>query len=384
MKAHPFLIHKHFILPLVVGIGQFSGINIYYLSLILVSLLITVETRFQKNSFTDHLYLLIFILYSLVISLVNLSFKLPDLYSALMWMQFFFISAIPLLIQERAKLLRSFLTIVHLIFILDFITNLILLLNIEIPWADRPRIRPGESFPRLPGVMNNSLFSGYLSFLVMCFLLDKSTWKQNRLFKIFYIPIVLMNILFSGANRIFILILTIAVVRFVPVIRRSRVLLSGSILFVITITVLLTFYTALTNQSNFYRSQLWIMTTERISQKPILGYGIFYPDSSAAKPDLNVLAKMGVTESFILSIAYSFGLFSLIFFLVFMFSTFFALGKLPDYTFPQGIFLGLSIELFFGGSLANTLFTFLYFLSFYVIIDDCKNQTDETQEFLPA
>jgi len=370
MNEHPFKLNKQLILPLVVGLGQFSGINIYYLSLLVTAVLVTVGTSFLKSDLSRNRYLLFFILSMLITAAAALRQKIPDTYSVLMWAQFTFTAVIPLIIAGREKLLKSFFVVIQFIFVLDFLTNLLLLLGVDLPYTGTPVVRPGETFPRLPGVMNNTLSSGYTSFVLLCYLLDKDSFKQQPFFRLLYTGLVLINILFAGTNRIFILIMVVLVIRYIPAVRQSKWLLSSFAALVIAATVALTLLTALSNKSNFLRSQLWIISVEQIAQKPLAGHGVYYPDTSLAKPELESLKKLGVTESFPLSVAYSYGMVSLALFLVFIVHAFSKISKAPAYRFQQGIFLGLSIELFFGGTLSNTLFAFLYFLCLYVITDE--------------
>ncbi len=367
---HSLKLNRLLILPLVVGLGQFSGINIFYLSLLAPAVLITVRTSFLKSDLHRNRYLFFFLTSMLITALIALMHKTPDAYSVLMWAQFIFTAAVPLIIAGRENLLKAFMLVVVCIFTLDFLTNLLLLSGFDLPYTGTPTVRPGETFPRLPGVMNNTLSSGYISFVLLCYLLDNDPFKRQPFFRYLYVVLALINILFAGTNRIFILIMAILVVRYVPKIRQNKWLLSSFAVLVISATVAATLFTALSNKSNFLRSQLWMLSIEQIAQKPLLGHGIYYPDTSLARPELESLKKLGVTESFALSVSYSYGLVSLVLFLAFIFHAFSKISKAPAYAFHQGIFLGLSMELFFGGTLANTLYAFLYFLCLYVITDE--------------
>lgn len=370
MNTHPLHLSRQLILPLIVGLGQFTGVNIFYLSLLAPAVLLTVETSMLKSELRRNRPLLFFIGSILLTAVWGLAHRTPDLYSVLMWAQFIFTALVPLFIAGREKLLKAFFLVIQLIFTLDFLTNLLLLSGVDLPYTSTPVVRPGESFPRLPGVMNNTLASAYTSFVLLCYLLDNHQFKQQTRIRLLFIGMVVLNIVFAGTNRIFILIVVVLVIRFVPLVRKNKVLLPSFAALVVALTVAATLFTALHNKSNFLRSQLWIISVEQIAQKPVLGHGLYYPDTSEARPSLEKLKKLGVTESFALSVAYSYGLITLALFLAVMGHTLSKISRAPAYTFSQGVFTGLSVELFFGGTLANTLFAFLYFLSMYVITDE--------------
>lgn len=367
-----FSINKYYILPLVVGIGQFIGINIYISILIIGSLSLILTFKIKKNLLADNKSLLLFIILAIFISLINIYRKIPDNYSLLVWGQFIFIATIPLIIKDTRKLLNCFMHIILIIFLLDLLVNLAVLVGINIPGIIIAKPRPGELFPRMQGILNSNLFSSSISFLFLCLIMDRNFLIDHKYIKFLFLFLAVFNIILAGANRTFILSLVIIFIKLFSSFRTNIYKNRLLILTVVSIVVIFTFLNAFSNTSNLLRSQLWIISIEKIIQKPFLGYGIYFPDASKVVANIESLSEMVVTESFLLAIAYSYGIITLIFFIIFMFKL---LSKANDnqyYTYQYAIFLGLSIELFFGGTLSNTLSTFVYFLSAYTIVENNK------------
>ena len=95
-------------------------------------------------------------------------------------MAFSFSILFSLFLKDKDMVLREICFFVKILFYLDFITNVLLILGFNLPWAQVPMTRPGELFPRLPGVKNSALFSGYISLLYSVVLLFENSQNNKR------------------------------------------------------------------------------------------------------------------------------------------------------------------------------------------------------------
>ena len=64
-----------------------------------------------------------------------------------------------------------------------FGTNLLFLVGVNVPWTELPPVRPGEALARFPGFKGNALYSGSITFVSACYMLNQK--KVNKL--VFYI-----------------------------------------------------------------------------------------------------------------------------------------------------------------------------------------------------
>lgn len=364
---------KLIILPIAIGAFQFFGFNIIVISLLIIGTMISVSKSIPSSSIRKNNNILIFILISILIGLLNLKNRIPDNHSILVWSQFYFFALYPLLINKKDILFDNIKKIIVIIFLLDVSTNLLLLINIEIPWAIITDVRPGEEFARFPGVKGNHLFSSLFSFLILVFALDYKQFDSNKT-RYFLIFLAILNLLLAGARRSIIMAILIILLSQFKYLRKSKISLLSSFFGTIILVVFLTFLTTESNGSNFLRAQLWVEAIYNISNNPIFGHGFFYPNLSLINGNYSLLSEVGVTESFALLIAFNFGIPAFIMFVYFNIKTLFNSIKNYEYNATLGVFYGLSIELYFGGSLENTIAIILFFLSATIINEEFLNK----------
>ncbi len=361
-------IDRYLIFSFTLILTQFVGFNILTIFLLIFGGMSCISSKFRIGSFKKNIFFLLFLVSSISIGLINFIYSIPDLLSLMFWGQIFFLALLPFVVSDQEQLFRNLKLAILFIFFLDIGTNLILLSGLKVPWVQMTEARPDEFLSRFPGVKGNHLFSGLFSFLTISFALDDSQIKSNKIRR-WIIFLAVLNLILAGARRSIILAIAVIILRFFKSIRKSKTLLLVMFFASVVIVVVMTALSREYNQSNFLRYSLWVQSISDILVKPIFGYGIFYPDLTNVVADFNALSEAKVTESFCLSIAYSFGIPALVLFLLYEIKTLFNSTKMMKYTAATGLFFGLSLELFFGGSLGNVFATSIFFLSAFILND---------------
>ena len=269
------------------------------------------------------------------------------------WGQFYFLCILLLGIKDKKSCLEALRIFVFIIFILDFGTNLLFLVGVNVPWTELPPVRPGEALARFPGFKGNALYSGSITFVSACYMLNQK--KVNKL--VFYIGLASMVGLY-----------------------RSKIMMVGMYVSSIVIVFMATLVTMFSNLSNFYRAFIWFHFLKEIAKDPWIGHGFFniHLDENQDFSTPSHLIANGVTESCILTIGYSFGVIVLLFFLVSIVKTLLRYKAYRRYSVELGLFIGLTLDLFWGGSFDNTYTFALLLLSWYLINETaCKRELNE-------
>jgi len=131
------------------------------------------------------------------------------------------------------------------------------------------------------------------------------------------------------------------------------------------------------NASNFSRFLIWKHFFGEIAKHPIFGHGFFNMHLEDIQDfSFTHLIASGVTESCILLLAYCFGIPVLLFYLSSIFTTLKKYYYYSEYKTELGLFIGLTLDLFWGGSFDNSLSLSSLTLSLYIInqIGYRKNQ----------
>jgi hypothetical protein len=359
-------VNRYSIFPLAIGLFQFLGFNFLSIFLFVVGGMIIVSNKFNYFSFKNNMNLCLFILFSIIISIINAAFIIPKSFALVVWGQFFFIAILPYFIGNNLNLFKNLKNIILIIFLLDVGTNLLLLINVNVPWMIMNEVRPDETISRFPGVKGSSLFSSLFSFLMLAIAFDNSQFKLKKN-QYLIIILAIVNLVLAGAYRSIIMALALFILRYFRFVRMSKYFILGLLFFIIIIVVIITGLTTEINTSNLFRYQIWIHTVNNVFEKPFLGHGLFYADTKEVSSTFENLSEAGVTESFSLSVAYSFGIPAYFLFLIFTIKTLINSTKIHNYSAQLGIFFGLSVELFFGGSLQNTMAVTIFFISAFLL-----------------
>ena len=182
-------------------------------------------------------------------------------------------------------------------------------------WTELPPVRPGEALARFPGFKGNALYSGSITFVSACYMLNQK--KVNKL--VFYIGLASMvgNLILSGSYRYLIIGAVVATMYYLRL-YRSKIMMVGMYVSSIVIVFMATLVTMFSNLSNFYRAFIWFHFLKEIAKDPWIGHGFFniHLDENQDFSTPSHLIANGVTESCILTLGYSFGVIVLLFFLV--------------------------------------------------------------------
>ncbi|WP_455099067.1 ligase [Prevotella histicola] len=293
------------------------------------------------------------------------------------WGQFYFLCIFLLGVKDKEKCLEMMRYFVFIIFILDFGTNLLFLIGFNVPWAELPPVRPGESLARFPGFKGNALYSGSITFVSMCYILNQK--KINKITFYFGLTCMVGNLILSGSYRYLIIGAVVATMYYLHL-YRSKLMMLGMYVSSIIIVFVSTLMTMFSNLSNFYRAFIWFYFFKEIGKSPWIGYGFFniHLDENQDFSTPSHLIANGVTESCILTIGYSFGLIVLLFFLTSIVRTLLRYKVYRKYSVELGLFIGLTLDLFWGGSFDNTYTFTLLLLSWYLVNERFyKGQKDE-------
>jgi len=280
-------------------------------------------------------------------------------------------------VKDKKSCLEALRIFIFIIFILDFGTNLLFLVGVNVPWTELPPVRPGEALARFPGFKGNALYSGSVTFVSACYMLNQK--KVNKL--VFYIGLASMvgNLILSGSYRYLIIGAVVATMYYLRL-YRSKIMMIGMYVSSIIVVFMATLVTMFSNLSNFYRAFIWFHFIKEIGKDPWIGHGFFniHLDENQDFSTPSHLIANGVTESCILTIGYSFGVIVLLFFLVSIVKTLLRYKAYRRYSVELGLFIGLTLDLFWGGSFDNTYTFALLLLSWYLINETaCKRELNE-------
>lgn len=294
-----------------------------------------------------------------------------SMWTVMYWGQFYFFCFALLAVRNKPQLFRTLTFCVYAIFAADLFTNLLLLVGVHIPWSELPNVRPGETISRFTGVKGNTLYSGSISFIAIALFLEEKL--QRRWLYAIILALMVLNLSLAGSFRYLIVFAVVVTMRFLPFMRRKLFL---SLLYIgsVIVVILATRFTMFLSLSNFYRFMIWDHFVAIILREPWWGHGyhcIHLDDS--LEYSINHLIASGVTESCVLLIAFNFGVIVLALFLFSIVSTLLRTSRYVRYTAQAGIFVGLSLDLFWGGSFDNALSLCLMLLAWYIINTDSHN-----------
>ncbi|WP_333616452.1 ligase [Bacteroides pyogenes] len=347
-------------------ITQVVGYNIVTMAFFALSMLFIISSKslFANIRYTP--FFIFFLILSLGIGGYFGLCKGLEAWNIPYWGQFYFLCFALLCVDDKQSCLNVLRLVVYCAFILDLSSNLLMLAGIDIPWTSPPPIRPGETLARFTGFKGNALYSGSITFCATCYAL-----QENYKYKQYRYPVLcsmIVNLILSGSYR-YLIIGTVVGILYYLHLYKNKLLLIG--MYVVTIISVLTatFATAFTNLSNFYRVLIWTYFTKEIAKAPWIGHGFFNIHLQGVEDFISpyFLINKGVTESCILTLAYNFGLPILFLFLLSIFKTLTKYPLYPTYRAELGLFIGLSLDLFWGGSFDNTLTFSLLIISLYTI-----------------
>lgn len=356
---------SYYLFGLTLTLFQFAGYSAITLPLLaLTTLLIFNVDVFNRNLKTMPSYML-FLAISILIGLAFLIFKDTNAKSIMAWGQFYFFAFLLLGIENKSKLIRVITYFVYAIFAADLVSNILLGLGFSLPWTKFPPIRPGEFLPRFPGVKSNSLYSGSISFLALCCIMQadiRSKWARYSI-----VFIMCVNLLLAGSFRYYITLMAVFALYYFHIYKDRRKLLLTYGLFVLGVIVM-TATTTDISKSNDLRWDLWMHTIDIIGKSPLFGEGFVFQDvKEGIIFSLHNLAVARVTESTILLFAMCFGVPVMCLFLHAIYATLNHYHLYRQYDRELGFFLGLTLDLFWGGSLDNCMSLSILLLSMYLI-----------------
>lgn len=363
---------KYYLLSFSIFCLQTTGYNVVALSLLMIAMLFTCSFKGFIEGLSSNFELFIFLFASLAIGFYFTLCNGIASWNIAYWGQFYFLSFALLAIRDKEQATKALKYCVYAIFIADIFTNLLLLIGVDVPWAKLAAVRPGETMSRFGGVKNNALYSGSVTFIAFCYSLTNDI--ENKWAKWAVVLVTLFNLILSGSYR-YIIIWLVVISLYVLKLYKHRILLIGMYVSSIVVVYVSTKLTMLLNLSNFYRALIWEHTMEEIRKSPILGHG-FFNMHLEDKQDFSYaqLVASGVTESCILLIGYNFGMIILLFYLFCFSLVLVHYKKYTAYAVELGLFIGLSLDLFWGGSYDNSLSFSLLTLGAYTINGKIQNQ----------
>lgn len=367
---------KYCFLSVALFLFQIIGYNVITLAILALSLLPIISANEFLERIKDVPLYFLFLIASLLIGLYFAIDKGIAIYNITYWGQFYFLTFILLAIKDKQCAMRYLKYCVYAICIADAATNYLLLLGFNLPWSEVPTPRPGETASRLQGVMNSALYSGSITFIGLCFVLEEKFNK--KLLKLISVILLLSNIFLAGNYR-YMIILIVLLGLYIFRLYRHRILLFAMYLGSIVVVYFATFVTMFVSQSNFSRFMIWKYFIGEIGLSPVIGHGLFNMHLNKYESfNWQVLIANGVTESIILLIGYCFGLVVLSFYLGSFAITLVRFRHYREYATELGLFLGLSLDLFWGGSLDNALSLCVLTLSLYIVnIQHSKNKNKD-------
>lgn len=350
---------------LTITLFQFAGYSILTMPLLAFSAIMMFSFNYAKLQIKVNPIFTFFLAGSILMGLANLIFKDTKVHSLLMWGQFYFFAIILAGVRNQQKLTTIIKYFVYLIFIADICSNALLAMGYNLSWTGFLPIRPGEILPRFPGVKNSSLYSGSISFLALCFFIhEKINYRWLR-----WSIIILMgiNLLLAGSFRYYITLIAVILVYSLELYKKRKALLITYAGFIVGV-IIMTALTVNISKSNELRWKLWVHTLELIEKNPLLGTGFFFQNlREHAIFSYHNLMKAGVTESTILLFALCFGIPFAILFLAVIYKTLRKFPSYQQYAQELGLFVGLTLDLFWGGSIDNCMSLAILLLSMYQI-----------------
>lgn len=280
------------------------------------------------------------------------------------WIQFYFLVVMLMGVEDKRRLLTVVSYVVYAIFAADLLANLLQVAGVRLPWVYLS-IRPGELLPRFQGIKGSSLYSGSISFLALCFLFGETRLRRRRRWAL--AALMVINLLLAGSLRYFI---SLALVAALAVFRlyRHRARLLAVVIGAIGAVVLLTRWTMDYSESNYFRYKLWGYTLDRIGDHPLLGSGfLFQRVTDHTRFSVRTLATADVTESTVLLFGLCFGIPLMLLFVASLCHTLSRFGRYRRYAPELGLFFGLSLDLFWGGSIDNVLSLSVLLICMYLI-----------------
>jgi hypothetical protein len=356
---------SYYLFGLTLTLFQFAGYSAITLPLLaLATLLIFNVGVFNRNLKTMPSYML-FLACSILIGLTFLIFRDTNSKSIMAWGQFYFFAFLLLGIDDKSKLIRIIKYFVYAIFVADLVSNILLAMGFSLPWTKFPPVRPGELLPRFPGVKSSSLYSGSISFLALCCIMQEDIRRKWLRYSVVFV--MCLNLLLAGSFRYYITLMAVFALYYFHIYKDRRKLLLTYGLFVLGV-IIMTATTTDISKSNELRWGLWMHTIDIIGQNPFFGEGfVFHDVREGVVFSLHNLAMARMTESTILLFAMCFGVPVMCLFLHAIYATLRHFYRYRQYEQELGFFLGLTLDLFWGGSIDNCMSVSILLLSMYLI-----------------
>ena len=347
---------------------QFAGYSAFTLPFLALTAVLMFSFRSLLIQVEESAPLSLFLVSAFLMGLIHLIFSDTTAKSLMMWGQLYFLAIILACANNKQQVISIIKYAVYAIFITDILSNILLAAGFSLPWTHFPPIRPGEILPRFPGVKNSSLFSGSISFLALCCFIQEDIKHKWQKYAIAFL--MCMNLLLAGSFRYYIIIAAVIGLYTFKLYKKTKLLIVFYIGF-ICFVVFFTYLTQNISQSNMLRWKLWLHTINHISDSPIWGIGFFFQNLKEHTIfSFHNLAMAGVTESTILLFAWCFGIQVTLIFLYAIYKTLKQFSNYTEYKNTLGLFLGLSLDLFWGGSLDNCMSLSIFLLCMYQINHD--------------
>lgn len=342
---------------------QILGYNIITLGILALSLIPVLSVNEFLKRVTVVPFFVIFILFSMLIGLA-LTIEMHS-WNIMSWGQFYFFCVVLLSTRDKEMALSSLKYCAYIIYTLDIFTNILLLFGVDLPWIELPPIRPGETMMRYPGIKGSAIYSGCITILSVCFLLQENDIKRR--WKYTFLISMIFNLVLSGSYRYFIVLAIVLVCSTFKLYKNTYLLM---LMYVGTIVIVYfsTKYTIFLSHSNFLRYNIWQYFIEEISKQPLFGYGFLSIHLDGLESlTVNNLINHGVTESGILLFAYCFGVPTLLIFFSSIIKTLCRFKVYAEYRSELGVFVVFTLDLFWNGSVNNSLTLSAMLLSLYLI-----------------
>ena len=355
---------------------QFAGYSALTLPFLALTAVLMFSFKSLQTQAEESAPFSLFLVTAFIVGLVHLIFRDTTAKSLMMWGQLYFLAIILACASNKQKVISIIKYVIYAIFLADITSNILLAAGYSLPWTHFPPIRPGEILPRFPGVKSSSLFSGSISFLALCCIIQEPI--KPKWLKFFIEFMMCINLLLAGSFRYYIILAAVIGLYVLKLYRKPKLLISFYICFIVFV-VLFTYLTKDISQSNMLRWKLWLHTIDHISDSPIWGIGFYFQNLREHTIfTFHNLAVAGVTESTILLFAWCFGIPIMVIFLYALYKTLRQFSNYSEYKLFLGLFLGLSLDLFWGGSLDNCMSLSIFLLCMYQINHDEKVQHHHT------
>lgn len=342
MKLQTFLVISIFVIVIM-------GYEIPYLGLYIFSSVLLISTNSLISNVSQNIFFAVSLLLILLFGFINDAFSLnsSDSASIITWVAFVVFPVVVFMNNDIDSFSDKFEKMILVLFFMDFATN-ILLLFMPLPWASLPPIREGDLLPRFPGFKGSQLFSGYLSLIAFCYLLDR--FNQRNTYKILLL-LVIFNLLLAGSFRFYAIAFFILLLKLFE----TKIICNGKthwffVLFVVFIVVA-TFLTKNISGSNYLRCLFWQDSFFRMMNVPLIGNGFFILKLEEFN-DYDTLLSAGNTESCLLSIGINFGLIVLVLFII---GILYRMSKCQAYSKYLALLIVEASLLCFGGGNTNIL-----------------------------